>query len=130
MRRSQTRSCVASRPMSRNQEQQQLGRADNREQDARAAGGGRRAVAQVAVAEAHKHLLVLPYGVVAPFLVVRRATLQARALRGRVELLFLGVRVPRLHDLAAPARRARHGLHADARLRADLRHVRVPVINY
>jgi len=110
------------------QEQRQLGRGD-REQDARAAGGGRRrAVAQVAVAEAHEHLLVLPHGVVAPFLVVRRAALQARALRGRVELLFLGVRVPRLHDLAAPAGRARHGLHADARLRADLRHVRVPAL--
>lgn len=85
----------------------------------------RRAVAQVTAAKAHEHFLVLPHGVVAAFLVVRRASLQARALRGRVKLLFLGVRVARLYDLAAPAGRARHGLHIDARICTDLRHVRV-----
>lgn len=85
----------------------------------------RRAVAQVAVAKAHENFLVLPHGVAAPFLAVRRSPLQARPLRGRVELLFLGVRVARLHDLAAPSGRARHRLHADARLRGQVRQVGV-----
>ena len=77
--------------------QQQVG-----EQEEQEGGGGQTGgVAQVALAKAHEHSLVVLLDVGAPFLVVAGRPLQALPLRCYPEVVIAEVLVPSLKDLGA-----------------------------
>lgn len=72
------------------------------EQEEQEGGGGQTGgVAQVALAEAHEHSLVVLLDIGAPLLVVAGRPLQALPLRGDPEVIVAEVLVPALEDLGA-----------------------------